>query len=97
LNFGVTTKLIATAFALCGFAVAVLAGLGAGNSSAQVLSTALISMMVCQAAGLGVGAVGERIVHEHMQRYRAGHPLSGAPASAEGQAQKSSPPEPPNS
>jgi LytS/YehU family sensor histidine kinase len=88
LNFGVTTKLIATAFALCGFIVAIIAGLSAGNSAGQVLSTAIVCMIGCQFAGLLAGAIGERTVHEHLSSYRK----SVAPAESHAEpAQKSSP------
>jgi hypothetical protein len=78
LNIGVTTKLVATAFALCGFTVAVVSGLAAGNSAARVLTTALVSMMICQITGLLVGIVGERTVSDYVQRYKLEHPLPGA-------------------
>src|SRR5690606_20690399 len=73
--FGITSKLIATVFGLCGFAVAILAGLGAGNSAPQVLGTALVCMVVCQLTGLAAGAVGERVVNEHLDTYRKKNPL----------------------
>ena len=79
LNVGITTKLIATAFALCGFAVAVVAGLAAGNSAQRVLTTALVSMILCQLMGLLVGIVGERTAIEYVQAYKREHPLPGAP------------------
>jgi putative Mn2+ efflux pump MntP len=75
---GVTTKLVATAFALCGFAVAVVAGLAAGNPGTRVLGTALICMLLCQCAGMVVGIVGERVVAEYMASYKRRHPLPGA-------------------
>jgi putative Mn2+ efflux pump MntP len=89
LNVGITTKLIATAFALCGFTVAVVSGLAAGNSAQRVLTTALISMIVCQIAGLLVGIVGERTVNDYVQTYKRDHPIPGAPrALAEDSPQK---------
>jgi hypothetical protein len=92
LNFGVTTKLIAATFALCGFAVAVLAGLSAGNSASRVLTTALVSMVVCQFAGLIVGFIGERVVSDHMESYRREHSIN-----ADESAARTSPPDPQNS
>ena len=92
MHFGVTTKLIAATFALCGFAVAVLAGLSAGNSAARVLATALVSMVACQCAGLIVGCIGERVVSEHMETYRRANSIS-----ADESAARTSPPDPQNS
>jgi hypothetical protein len=74
-NFGVTSKLIATAFGLCGFAVAIIAGLGAGNSASKVLATALVCMVVCQLTGLAAGAVGQHVISEHLDAYRKKNPL----------------------
>jgi putative Mn2+ efflux pump MntP len=79
LNVGITTKLIAAAFALCGFTVAVVAGLAAGNSAQRVLTTALVSMILCQITGLLVGVVGERTVIEYVQTYKRAHPIPGVP------------------
>jgi hypothetical protein len=79
LNFGVTTKLVGATFGLCGFAVAIIAGLSAGNPSDNVLAGALLSMIVCQGTGLVAGAIGERAVREHMNKHRQAHPLPGAP------------------
>jgi hypothetical protein len=79
LNVGITTKLIATAFALCGFTVAVVSGLAAGNSAQRVLGTALVSMILCQITGLLVGIVGERTVIDYLQNYKRDHPIPGAP------------------
>ena len=95
MNFGVTSRLISTTFALCGFAVAILAGLSAGNDSSRVLTTALIAMVACQGAGLVVGSIGERIVGEHMRSYRSAHPIGAAGAEKAGG--KTSPPDPQNS
>ena len=89
MNVGITTKLIATAFALCGFTVAVVSGLAAGNSAQRVLTTALVSMILCQIAGLIVGIVGERTVIDYIHTYKRDHPIPGAPrALAEDSPQK---------
>jgi hypothetical protein len=67
--------MIASGFGLAGFAVAIIAGLTAGNSSERTLAVALVSMCVCHLVGLGVGAIAERMVEEHMDRYRSTRPL----------------------
>lgn len=86
------SKVIASIFALAAFAVAIVAGLGAGNTPARVLATAVGAMIVCQVVGLCVGAVGERIVNEHIQSQRnksavaetGGAGKAGAPATPAG-------------
>lgn len=72
---GVPTKVIAAIFALAGFAVAVIAGLAAGNPASRVLVCALTGMLICHALGLGAGALGERIVNDHLGAYRAARPV----------------------
>jgi hypothetical protein len=78
-------KTIASVFALAAFAVAIIAGLSAGNTPARVLGTALAAMLVCHIMGLVVGAVGERVVIEHLNQVRSGS------AGSETQAQASAP------
>jgi tetrahydromethanopterin S-methyltransferase subunit C len=92
LNMGVTSKLIATALGLCGFAVAILAGLAAGNDTARILTTAIVCMIICQFAGLAVGILGERVVSEHLETYRKQHPIPGAAGEPSAPLSKSSPP-----
>lgn len=80
MNFGNAAKLIASAFALCGFAIAVIAGMAAGNDATHVLGTAVVCMVICQGAGFAAGAIGERVVGEHVARYREAHPVPGEEA-----------------
>lgn len=79
LNEGIPTKVIAASVGLCGFAAAVVAGLGAGNPAPTVLVRALIALFACYVVGLCVGMVGERTVREHA--VRAAEVPSEAPAS----------------
>jgi len=72
---GVASKVIAASFALAGFAIAVIAGLSAGNNATRVLTAALVSMAACHIIGLGVGAIGERTVNDYLATYRSGRPL----------------------
>lgn len=62
--------MIASVFALAAFAVAIIAGLAAQNTPARILGTALVGMFVCHLAGLCAGAIGERVVMEHLARVR---------------------------
>lgn len=80
MNRSETAKVIASAFALSAFAVAIIAGLSAGNSTVRILGTALVSMVVCHAAGLAIGAVGQRVVNEHLQEQKPGDGQAGSGA-----------------
>lgn len=73
--FGVPARVISGAFALGAFAIAIIAGLGAGNPTSTILINAIIAMAVCNVIGLLIGAVMERTVRDHVDRYRAMHPL----------------------
>lgn len=77
---------------LCGFAVALLAGLSAGNTLDVILSRALMALAGCVALGLVVGFLGERAVRQHIAESRAasdprpvpaGEPAAGAPVATE--------------
>ncbi len=78
-------KVIASVFALAAFAVAIIAGLAAQNTPARILGTALVGMFVCHVTGLCVGAIGERVVMDHLNKAPAGS------AAAETKAQSSAP------
>jgi hypothetical protein len=74
------TKLIAAALALSAFAIAILAGLAAGNPAPRILSQAIVCMLACQVIGWGVGLAGERVVAEHLESIRAPRPVTDAAA-----------------
>lgn len=75
---GIASRVIAAAFALAAFASAVVAGLSVGNPPGRILTTALVSMIVCHAVGLAAGMIGERAVHDHVRALAAkGSPPGG--------------------
>jgi hypothetical protein len=81
--------MIAAVFALTAFAVALLAGLAAGNGATRVLTAAVVSLFICHLVGLALGAIAERVVKEHVESYRAARPVpefkpTGAPGSSPG-------------
>lgn len=69
------TKVIAGSLGLTAFAIAVVAGLAAGNQSAEILVRALISMTTCYVLGLVLGAIGQRTIEEHVRQYIASRPV----------------------
>jgi putative Mn2+ efflux pump MntP len=82
-SLGIATKVIAASMALSAFAVAIVAGLAAGNPARSVLFNAVVSMIVCQILGLFIGAFAERAIADHMKAYKAAHPIPGAPTANE--------------
>jgi hypothetical protein len=88
-NSSEPAKVIASIFALAAFAVAIVAGLAAGNTPARVLGTAVGAMVVCQVLGQLVGAVGEWVVNEHVTSERNRHAAESSvarPAAAPAQS-----------
>ncbi len=77
MQFEVSSRLVATAMGLAGFAIAVLAGLHAGNPSGTVLTNAILCMVACQFVGLFLGSIGERVVREHVASARSARPGDG--------------------
>ena len=82
MNSSEPAKVIASVFALAAFAVAIIAGLAAGNTPASVLGTAVVGMLVCHALGLVAGTVGERVVMEHIEQMRSRSAVSETKAQA---------------
>jgi len=74
-NKGMATKTIAVSLALTAFAVAVVAGLMAGNSASQVLKVALFSMIVCHVVGVFVGMICEHAVTDHLAQMQDSNPV----------------------
>jgi hypothetical protein len=64
----VSAKVIAGCFGLSAFAVAIIAGIAAGNSLAHVLMRALIATVVCYPIGVIVGLICARVISEHVER-----------------------------
>ena len=81
MNSGEPGRVIASAFALAGFAVAMIAGLAAGNPAGAVIKTGLVAMIVCYAAGVAIGSVAQSVVAQHLSGLRT-KAESGATAAA---------------
>ncbi len=64
------SSVLAGIFALAAFAVAIVAGLAAGNEPAAVLGRAVLAMTVCYPVGFAVGLVCHRILHDHVEKTR---------------------------
>jgi len=66
---------IATCFALISFAAAVVVNVAVGNSLQTVVERAIVVMVVCWVIGGIVGSVLQRIVAEHIEKYKRDHPI----------------------
>ncbi len=83
-------RVIASCFALCGFAVAMLSGLDASVTPATALARGLVSMVACFVVGAVIGAAAERCIREHFESFVQSNPLPpepmlGEPAARPGQ------------
>ncbi len=62
---GVPATAVGASFALTAFAVAILAGLFAGNAADLILQRAILALLLCYPVGLFFGMVCRRIVEDH--------------------------------
>lgn len=67
--------IISAAFALCGFAVSIIAGLAAGRAAFDTLAWAILAMVACRVIGGVVASVGLGVVREHVARINAENPM----------------------
>ncbi|MEM7229565.1 MAG: hypothetical protein AAF432_12210 [Planctomycetota bacterium] len=67
-------KVIAGCFALTAFAVAVLAGLFAGNPMLEILTRALIIMCICYPVGFLVGLAIDHVIAQHVREHAEANP-----------------------
>ena len=61
------SKVMAGCVALAAFAIAIFAGLAAGNAAGLVLLRALMAMILCYPVGLIAGLICEHVVAMHKQ------------------------------
>jgi len=81
-------KVIAGCAGLCGFTVAVLAGLAADNPMDVILGRAIVANIACYLVGGVIGYVMDRAVDEGIEQYKSARPtpLSQGGALSEGEA-----------
>jgi hypothetical protein len=71
-------RIISVAFALCGFAVSIIAGLAAGRAAFETLAYAMLALVVCRMVGGVVTSIGWSVVREHVDRFKAENPVPEA-------------------
>ena len=70
------TQLISVVLALCAFALALVAGLAAGNPADHIVGRAVVAMFIGQIVGALIGRAAQCVIDEHLERYRAEHAAS---------------------
>lgn len=76
---GVPSNVLAGCFSLAAFAVALVAGLAAGNSTGSILARGVIAMILCYPLGLLVGVVCHRVVEEQAAAHQEANPVPEVP------------------
>ena len=66
---------IAACFGMAAFSVAIVSGLGAGQSADSILWNALLASFICYPLGITVGIVARHAVSEHVAEYCDAHPV----------------------
>lgn len=73
----ITSRVIATCFALTSFAAALIVGIMAENPLQTILLRALFTMIVCYVIGLIIGLVAQSTVKKHIEQHKLDYPIPG--------------------
>lgn len=73
----ITSRVIATCFALTSFAAALIVGIMAENPLQTIFLRALFTMIVCYAIGLVIGLIAQSTVQKHIEQHKLDYPIPG--------------------
>ncbi|MEM9915310.1 MAG: hypothetical protein AAF911_10135 [Planctomycetota bacterium] len=73
----ITSRVIATCFALISFAAALIVGILAENPLQTILLRALFTMIVCYTIGLVIGMIAQSTVQKHIEQHKLEFPIPG--------------------
>lgn len=71
----ITSRVIATCFALVSFAAASVVGFIAGNETTTIIWRSTIVMIICWFIGRAIGYVAQQTVDDHISKYKNAHPI----------------------
>lgn len=77
--FSAVVGVIAGCFSISAFIVAIMAGLLADLSAAQILLRSLITLMVCYPVGIIVGLACQHVIRTQVEAHEQANPLREAP------------------
>jgi hypothetical protein len=77
---GVPGQVVGSCFALAAFAVAIIAGLAAGNDAMLILFHAAVVLVMAHPVGLAAGLMMQRIVRDHLAGVRSAEAGSAMPS-----------------
>ena len=72
--------MIASCFALIGFAAALVVGLAADNETKTILWRATIALAVCWVVGRFIGGIAQRATEESIEQHKKAHPIEPEPS-----------------
>jgi hypothetical protein len=87
----VSSKVIASCFALSAFIIAILAGAAADNPAGQIILRALIAMAVCYPVGVIVGVICARVIALHVEQFATKEAVANSAAANDAPKQKQEP------
>jgi len=73
----ITSRVIATCFALTSFAAALIVGIMAENPLLTILLRALFTMIVCYMIGLVIGSIAQNAVQKQIEEHKRNNPIPG--------------------
>lgn len=68
-------RITGTLMALAGFALSIILGLAARNTTETILWRALVAMTICYLVGSLIGLIGHRTIQESVEQYKQAHPI----------------------
>lgn len=78
----IPARVIASCFALIGFAAALVVGVAAGNETETVLWRGTVAMAVCWFVGRFIGGIAQQTTEESIEQYKKAHPIEDDHADA---------------
>lgn len=78
-----TSRVIASVFALTSFVATLFAGLMAHNTAQRMVGFSLGTMIVCYAIGRVVGGLAEYVIQQHIEKYKRDFPIPDDPTQSQ--------------
>jgi tetrahydromethanopterin S-methyltransferase subunit C len=91
---GVATKVVSASCGLSAFSIAIIAGLAVDNPFEDIVSRALVGLLVGHIVGFVVGSICERTIADAISQYKSARPVNPSkrlPDGGDGSATTSAP------
>lgn len=74
-----TSRVIASVFALVSFSATLFAGYMAHNTPLKMVSFSFVTMIVCYGIGRIIGGLAEYVIQQHIEKYKRDFPIPEDP------------------